>query len=47
MPFTDNITFKQNPKILDRAKGVHYYLEDGTQVTCTIHLTMDPTYFFL
>ena len=32
MPFTDNVNFKKNPKILHRADGVHYYLEDGTQI---------------
>ena len=33
MPFTDNKSFKENPKkIFHSAKGVHYYLEDGTPI---------------
>lgn len=32
MPFTDNVTFKKDPRIFDRAEGVYYYLEDGKPV---------------
>ena len=33
MPFTDNKNFKKNPrKIFHGAKGVHYFLEDGTPI---------------
>ena len=41
MPFTDNVTFKQNPKLLERAKGVHYYLQDGTEVRDTAMLILE------
>lgn len=32
MPFTHNRGFKMKPKILDRAEGMYYYLEDGTKI---------------
>ena len=36
MPFSNNRGLKGNPKfaskLLHRAKGVHYYLEDGTEL---------------
>ncbi len=32
MPFTDNVNFKKKPKIFHKAEGLHYYLEDGTQI---------------
>lgn len=32
MPFTDNTTFRKEPRIFDRAEGVYYYLEDGKRV---------------
>ena len=32
MPFTDNINFKKDPRIFDRAEGVYFYKEDGTAV---------------
>jgi len=32
MPFTANRQFKQNPKLLARAKGMHYYTADGRPI---------------
>jgi beta-alanine--pyruvate transaminase len=32
MPFTANRQFKKNPRLLVRAKGVHYWSHDGRQV---------------
>jgi beta-alanine--pyruvate transaminase len=32
MPFTDNRTFKANPRLLASAKGMHYYTPDGRAV---------------
>ena len=32
MPFTDNVTFKQSPKLIHRANGVYYYLENNTRI---------------
>ena len=32
MPFTDNVNFRKDPRIFDRAEGVHYFLEDGTPI---------------
>ena len=32
MPFSDNVNFRKEPRIFDRADGVHYYLEDGTPI---------------
>ena len=32
MPFTDNINFKKDPRIFERAEGVYFYKEDGTAV---------------
>ena len=32
MPFTANRDFKQNPRLLSRAEGMHYWTPDGRQV---------------
>jgi beta-alanine--pyruvate transaminase len=32
MPFTDNRYFKQNPRLLERAQGMHYYTPDGRSI---------------
>ena len=32
MPFTSNRTFKQNPRLVQRAEGMYYYKPDGSQV---------------
>jgi len=32
MPFSNNREFKQNPKLMSRAEGMFYYLEDGTEI---------------
>ena len=32
MPFTPNRQFKAEPRLVSRAKGMHYYKPDGTQV---------------
>lgn len=32
MPFTNNRHFKTKPKMLHRADGMYYYLEDGTEI---------------
>ncbi|MEE4173637.1 MAG: aspartate aminotransferase family protein [Xanthomonadales bacterium] len=32
MPFTGNRTFKQNPRLVERAEGMHYYKPDGSKV---------------
>jgi beta-alanine--pyruvate transaminase len=32
MPFTHNRSYKSRPKILHRAEGAYYYLEDGTKI---------------
>jgi beta-alanine--pyruvate transaminase len=32
MPFTHNRGYKSKPKLLHRAEGMHYYLEDGTKI---------------
>jgi beta-alanine--pyruvate transaminase len=32
MPFTDNRYFKSNPRLFDRAQGMHYYTTDGAKV---------------
>lgn len=32
MPFTGNRDFKQDPRLVERSQGMHYYKPDGTQV---------------
>ena len=32
MPFTANRQFKKNPRLLARAKGVHYWTPEGRQI---------------
>ena len=32
MPFTDNRAFKANPRLLSRAKGMHYFTPEGREV---------------
>ena len=32
MPFTHNRGFKVNPRLLDHANGVFYYMKDGTEL---------------
>lgn len=32
LPFTNNRAFQAKPKLIERAEGVFYYLEDGTQL---------------
>jgi beta-alanine--pyruvate transaminase len=32
LPFTPNRQFKREPRLLSRAKGIHYYKPDGTEV---------------
>ena len=32
MPFTDNRYFKNNPRLLERAKGMHYYTREGRRL---------------
>jgi beta-alanine--pyruvate transaminase len=32
MPFTDNRYFKQNPRLLERAEGMHYFTPDGRRI---------------
>jgi beta-alanine--pyruvate transaminase len=32
MPFTANRSFKQNPRMVARAEGMHYYTTDGTPI---------------
>jgi len=32
MPFTANRTFKDDPRLINRARGVHYYTTDGREV---------------
>ncbi len=32
MPFTDNRAFKQAPRLLERAEGMHYYTPDGREI---------------
>jgi beta-alanine--pyruvate transaminase len=32
MPFTANRQFKANPRLLDRAKGMHYWTPDGREI---------------
>ena len=32
MPFTGNRYFKQNPRVISRAEGMHCYTHDGKQL---------------
>jgi len=32
MPFTDNRYFKEHPRLLDRAEGMHYFTPDGRRI---------------
>lgn len=32
MPFTGNRAFKKNPRLVERAQGMHYYKPDGSEV---------------
>jgi len=32
MPFTANRQFKANPRLLARAKGMHYYTPEGAEL---------------
>ena len=32
MPFTGNRAFKKNPRLIDQARGMHYYTPDGREI---------------